>query len=96
MIIDSLSSMPPPQAVDIKEKKRVETEDQRPIEESERSNSAELDLSKEDVSMKLAAEETRHEDNNGIEIYSAKGDLLRETPPAHDTNGETNAVDIIV
>ena len=96
MMIDSLSSMPPPQAVDIKEKKRVETEDQRPIEESGSSNSPELDFSKEDIAMKYAAEETREADDSGIEIYSAKGDLLRETPPAHDNNSEINAVDIIV
>jgi len=38
MIIDSLSSLPPPQTLDIKLEENLETEEPRAIEDSEKGN----------------------------------------------------------
>ena len=58
MIIDPIASIPPSNAAEPKEKKRIDTEDLRPIEESGDSTSLELDFKEEDVATRQTSKET--------------------------------------
>ena len=78
MIIDSLAGILPPQAMDAKVEKKKEPEGPRPIAQSNKSDDAQLDMTKQNISKKRTPGAPVKEEGSKPELYNAKGSL-RET-----------------
>ncbi|MBW1863068.1 MAG: hypothetical protein JRJ02_11950 [Deltaproteobacteria bacterium] len=96
MNIDSFSGAPPPQSLDMKFEKKTETEEIRAIEEASENADSKLDINRENINKKLTAKYVVEEDDIVINIYNAKGDLVRTIPPESVINSEQDSIDLIV
>lgn len=97
MIIDNMVNMPTMQEPDIRIKKKNELEDQRPIEESEKSNDLELNF-REDrpEAVKTAADAPEKRDESAGETYNEAGRLSSETQAKQEADPKNRSIDMIV
>ena len=96
MIIDSMVAIPAMQESDIRIKKKNELEDQRPIEESDKSNDLELDF-REDKTEAAKTEDGMERKNDGVgDVYNEDGRLLRESDMKQETDQENRSIDMII
>ncbi len=96
MNIDSFSGAPPPQSLDIKLEKKSEVEEPRAIEEPSEKGDSKLDFNRENINNKRTAEYIVEGDDVVINIYNAKGDLVRKIPPQNVGNFEPDSINLIV
>lgn len=97
MIIDNMVTMPAMQEPDIRIKKKNELEDQRVIEESEKSNDLELNF-REDrpEEVKTAADDPEKKAEGTGETYNEAGRLSNETRENQNTAQKNRTIDLIV
>jgi hypothetical protein len=75
MTIDLSAGVPAPHFFDIKLDKKTETEGTEPIEASEESEDAKLDMARQDIAKKRTAKELADEARVPVGIYNAKGKI---------------------
>ena len=96
MNIDSFSGAPPPQSLDVKLEKKSEVEEPRAIEEPSENGDSKLDINRENINNKRTAEYIVEGDDVIINIYNAKGDLVRKIPPEYVGDFEPDSINLIV
>ena len=94
MIIDSFSSMPYSQTVDIKLEKKSEAEEPRAIEDSGESENSRLDIDRQNVAKKT--DDFTKDRDNEPDTYNAKGDLAKKMPSEDVTDSRQGSVDLVV
>jgi len=75
MIIDSLGNLPPPQALDVKLEKNLETEEPRAIEDSEKGNDSTLDNNKQNIANNQVDKDIIKSGDIERETYNAQGNM---------------------
>ena len=96
MNIDSFSGAPPPLSLDIKLEKKSEVGEPRAIEEPSENSDSKLDINRENINKKRTTKYVVEENNIVINIYDAKGDLVRKIPPGYVSNFEQESINLIV
>ena len=96
MNIDSFSGAPPPLSLDIKLEKKSEVEEPRAIEEPSENGDSKLDIDRENINKARTTRYIVEGDDVVINIYDAKGDLVRKIPPGYVSNFEQGSINLLV
>ena len=96
MITDAINSLPVLQAPDIKLEQGRETEDPRAVEDSDKSNDSNLDISRQDVAKQSAGTDVLKYSGVEMESYNAKGYLANESSSRQGTGQPQDSVNLIV
>ena len=96
MITDAINSLPVPQAPDIKVEQDLETEEPRAVEDSDKSNDSNLDISKQNVAKHSAGMDVSKDSGVEMESYNAKGYLANESSSRQDTGQPHDSINLIV
>lgn len=96
MIIDSSGGMPPPQTIDIKIGKTVETEEPRAIEDSEKGNDSTLDNNKQNIANNQVEKDIIKSGDVERETYNAQGNIAKELSSGNYTNHQQEIIDVLV
>ncbi len=75
MTIDLSAGVPAPHFFDVKLDKKTETEGTEPVEASEESEDAKLDMARQDIAKKRTTKELADEAHAPVGIYNAKGKI---------------------
>ena len=80
MTIDLSPGVPAPQFFEVKLDKKAETEGTGPIEASEESEDAKLDITRQNIAKKRTTKELVDEARAPVGIYNAKGKIRHKLP----------------
>ena len=96
MITDAISSLPVLQAPDIKLEQDRETEEPRAVEDSDKSNDSNLDISRQNVAKQSAGMDVSKESSVEMDSYNAKGYLVNESSSQQDTGQPQDSINLFV
>jgi len=96
MITDAINSLPVPQAPDIKAEQNLETEEPRAVEDSDKSDDSNLDVSRQNVAKQSSGMDVSKESGVEMESYNAKGYLVNEPSSWQDTGQPQDSINLIV
>ena len=96
MITDAINSLPVPQYADIKLEQDLETEDPRAVEDSDKSNVSNPDISRQNVAKQSADMDVSKERAVEMESYNANGYLANEASSRQDTGQAQDSINLIV
>jgi len=96
MIIDSLGNLPPPQALDGRLEKNLETEEPRAIEDSEKGNDSTLDNNKQNIENNQVDKDIIKSGDTERETYNAQGNIAKELSSGNYTNHQQEIIDVLV
>ena len=96
MNIDSFSGAPPPLPLDIKLEKKSEVEEPRAIESPSENSDSKLDIDRENINKERRTKYIVEDNNVIINVYNAKGDLVRKIPPGYVGNLEQESINLVV
>ena len=96
MITDAISSLPVPQAPDVKVEQDLETEEPRAVEDSDKSGDSNFDVSSQNFAGQSAGMDVSKESSVETESYNAKGYLVNESSSRQDTGQAQDSINLIV
>ena len=96
MIIDSLGGLPPPQTLAIKLEKKLETEEPRAIEDSEKGNDSTLDSNKQNIANRQADKDIINSGNIEYNTYNAQGNIVDELSSGGYNDRQNELIDVLV
>jgi len=96
MITDAITSLPVPQAPDVKVEQDLETEEPRAVEDSDKSGDSSFDVSSQNVAKQSAGMDIAKESGVEMESYNAKGYLISEASSRQDTEQSQNSISLVV
>ncbi len=96
MITDAINSLPVPQAPDIKVDQDRETEDPRAVEDSDKSDDSNFDVSRQNVAKQSADMDASKHSGVEMESYNAKGYLANESSSRQSTGQSQDSINLIV
>lgn len=96
MITDGITSLPVPQAPDIKVEQDLETEEPRAVEDSGKSGDSNFDVSSQNVAKQTAGMVISKDSGVEMESYNAKGYLVNEPSLRLDTAQPQDSINLVV
>ncbi len=96
MITDAISSMPVPQAPDVKVEQDLETEEPRAVEDSDKSGDSSFDVSSQNFAEQSAGMAVSEESSVEATSYNAKGNLVNEPYSRQDTGQAQDSINLVV
>jgi len=96
MITDAINSLPVSQAPDIKVEQDLETEEPRAVEDSDKSDDSNLDVSRQNVAKQSSGMDVSKESGVEIESYNAKGNLVYEPSSRQGTGQPQDFINLVV
>ena len=96
MITDATNSLPVPQATDIRVEQDLETEEPRAVEDSDKSDDSNLDISRQNVAKQSAGMDVSKYSDVEMESYNAKGYLVIEPSLRQGTGQTQDSIDLVV
>ena len=96
MITDGITSLPVPQAPDVKVEQDLETEEPRAVEDSDKSGDSNFDVSSQNVAKQKAGMDFSEDSGVEMESYNAKGNLVSEPSSRQDTGQPQDSISLVV
>ncbi len=96
MNLDSLTGILPPPAIDIKPEKKPETEYPEAIKESAESSDLNLDANGRNLEMQETSKNNIVDGDIEVDVYNAKGVLIRKIPPGYVTHYQQGPISLII